>query len=250
LNDPYNTPTIKQYSGFDQPFVSVTSFSYTTPKLPQGFLSGGGAGKALSWLTRDWTFSGVLKYASGFMIQSPDSNETLWNTMGIGNPPLNGVSNFGGSEPLENYVPGQSCFAVNPNSHFDPTKTLVLNANAWTEPTNETFGDAAPYYSNCRWQRQPAESLAVGRNFRIKERVTLNIQAQFFNVFNRVFYPMPTGSTTSNTAGAYQNPFPGGAATGALSNGYGFVNTLNGGTSTNGIGPSPRSGQILMRFTF
>jgi hypothetical protein len=31
LNDPYNTATIKQYSGFDQPFVSVTSFQLHHP---------------------------------------------------------------------------------------------------------------------------------------------------------------------------------------------------------------------------
>jgi hypothetical protein len=243
LNDPYNTPTIKQYSGFDQPFVLVESFSYVTPTI-KSFQGGSGFEKAVSWLARDWTFSGVLKYASGMLIQSPDSNETLWNTMGIGATPLNGVSNFGGSEPLENYVPGQSCLAINPNSHFDPTKVLALNANAWTEPTNETFGDSAPYYSNCRWQRQPAESLGLGRNFRYKERVTLHIQAQFFNVFNRVQYPMPTGSTTSVTGATYGNPFPGMTGTGALNGGYGFVNTLN------GNGANPRSGQILMRITF
>ncbi len=129
---------------------------------------------------------------------------------------LNGVSNFSGggasTEPLENYVPGQSCLAVDPNSHFDPTKTLALNSKAWVNQTTETFGNAAPYYSNCRWQRQPAESLSLGRTFRVKERLQLLIQAQFFNVFNRVFYPAPTGATTSTTAATTSNPFPGSAA--------------------------------------
>jgi len=245
LNDPYNQRTIKQLSGFDQPQVLVMSFSYTTPKIRQNFLGDNTAGKAVNWVARDWTIGGVLKYASGSLIQSPASNVTLWNTMGIGGTPLNGVSNFGGSEPLENYVSGQSCLAVNPNSHFDPTKTLVLNPNAWSNQTTETFGDAAPYYSNCRWQRQPAESLSVGRIFRVKEKYQLLIQAQFFNVFNRVQYPMPTGATTSTTAATFSNPFPGSAApTGALNGGYGFVNTLN------GAGTNPRSGQLVARFTF
>ena len=148
-------------------------------------------------------------------------------------------------QPLENYVPGQSCLAVNPNSHFDPTKTLVLNPNAWSNQTTETFGDAAPYYSNCRWQRQPAESLSLGRIFRIKEKLQLLIQAQFFNVFNRVQYPMPTASTTSTTPATTGNPFPGSAApAGALNGGYGFVNTLAGNMA------NPRSGQLVARFTF
>jgi len=246
LNDPYNTPTIKQLSGFDQPQVLVISFSYTTPKWQGG---NGAFAQGVSWLARDWTVGGVLKYASGALIQSPASNITLWNTMGIGGTPLNGVSNFSGgglsTEPLENYVPGQNCLAVNPNSHFDPTTTLVLNPKAWSNQTTETFGDSAPYYSSCRWQRQPAESLSLGRIFRIKEKVQLLIQAQFFNVFNRVVYPAPTGATTSTTAATFGNPFPGSAAAaGALNGGYGFVNTLN------GAGTNPRSGQLVARFTF
>jgi hypothetical protein len=252
LNDPFNLPTDKQLSGFDRPQVLVISFSYTTPK-PQ--LGDSTFGKATSWFARDWIVGGVLKYSSGQLIQSPASSISLWNTMGIGTTPLNGVTNFSGggtsTEPLENYVAGQSCFAVNPNSHFDPTKTLVLNPNAWVNQSTETFGDAAPYYSGCRWQRQPAESLSLGRVFHITEKVQLLIQAQFFNIFNRVFYPEPTGATTSTTAATTSNPFPGSAAaTGALNGGYGFVNTLNGGTATDGIGPAPRSGQLVARFTF
>ena len=213
LNDPFNLATFKQLSGFDQPQTMVISFSYTTPKIKNNFLGDNAVSKGVNWLARDWTFSGVLKYASGSLIQSPASNITLWNTMGIGGTPLNGVSNFGGSEPLENYVPGQSCLAINPNSHFDPTTTLALNANAWCNQTTETFGTAAPYYSNCRWQRQPAESLSLGRIFRVKEKYQLLIQAQFFNVFNRVFYPCRRpAATTSTMPATFSNPFPGYAA--------------------------------------
>jgi Carboxypeptidase regulatory-like domain len=245
LNDPYNVGTDKQLNGFDQPQTLVISFSYTTPKLSKNFLGDNAGSKAVSWLARDWTIGGVLRYASGVLLQSPAANNNLWNTMGLGGTPLNGVSNFGGTNTLENYVPGQSCLAINPNSHFDPTTTLALNAARWTQPGVGQFGDAGPYYSNCRWQRQPAESLSLGRVFRIKEKYQILIQGQFFNVFNRVFYPAPTASTTSTTAATYSNPFPGSAApTGALNGGYGFVNTLN------GTGTNPRSGQLVARFTF
>ena len=101
----------------------MISFSYTTPKA-EGLFGDKPLGKAASWLARDWTIGGVLKYASGQIMQSPASNITLWNTMGIGGTPLNGVSNFSGggasTEPLENYVSGQSCLAVNPEQPFRP----------------------------------------------------------------------------------------------------------------------------------
>ena len=105
LNDPFNIPTDKQLSGFDQPQVLVISFNYTTPKT-EGLFGDKPLGKAASWLARDWTIGGVLKYASGQLIQSSPSNITLWNTMGIGGTPLNGVSNFGGiPNPLRTMFP-------------------------------------------------------------------------------------------------------------------------------------------------
>jgi hypothetical protein len=36
----------------------------------------------------------------------------------------------------------------------------------------------------CRWQRQPSESLSLGRTFRYKERLSFEFRAEFFNVFN------------------------------------------------------------------
>jgi hypothetical protein len=259
LNDPFNLPTDKQLSGFDQPQVLVIAFNYITPKA-EGLFGDKPIGRAASWVARDWNIGGVLKYASGQLIQSSPSNDSaFWNTMGVGGTPLNGVSNFGGAAPLANYVPGQSCLAVNPNSHFDPTKVLALNANAWTEPAQGTFGDAAPFYTNCRWQRQPAESLSLGRTFRIREKIQLLIQAQFFNPFNRVFYPLPSiaggGNVNHLTEPTYGNAFPGSTNPGfgqnaALSAGYGWVDVANGGAAANGIGPNPRSGQLVARFTF
>jgi hypothetical protein len=259
LNDPFNTPTIKQLSGFNQPQTMTISFSYTTQKV-KSFGGDNVAGKGLRWLARDWTVGGVLKYASGLMIATPESTNALWTNLGY----VNGVTNFGGSNTLENYVPGQSCLTINPNSHFDPTKTTALNPAAWvnqsataTPGAAETFGDSAGYYTNCRWQRQPAESLSLGRIFRVKEKYQLLIQAQFFNVFNRTNFGSPaTGTTASTTAVTTTGtlagyPAPGGTAgtasfvPGAINGGFGAI-AVNGAT---GIG-NPRSGQIVARFTF
>jgi hypothetical protein len=144
---------------------------------------------------------------------------------------------WGGGNTLENVVPGQPFFSVDPNSHFDPTKTLVLNPKAFSDVGPGQFGGAAPYYASNRWQRQPAESLSFGRIFRIKERYQLQIRAEFQNVFNRVFFTQPMAQNTG-TAAANMNPG------GALSAGYGFVNTLN------GAGTMPRTGQLVAKFTF
>jgi hypothetical protein len=246
VNDVNNRMQNKQLSSLDQPQTMVITFNYTTPKTKFG--GDGFAGKTLQFLTRDFTFGGVLRYSSGVLIETPSANNNFLYQLGVGtqdNPAL-----FSAPAGLENYVSGQSFFApgFNPNSHFDPTKTLVLNPNAFTQPAPATFGVSAPYYIGNRWQRQPAESLSVGRIFRIKEKYQLQIRAEFQNVFNRVFYSTPsTNVEASGTSGAtaFNNPFPVlGSTTGALSGGYGFVNEFN------GAGSRPRTGQLVARFTF
>jgi hypothetical protein len=246
VNDVNNRLQNKQLSSLDQPQTMVITFNYTTPKNKFG--GDGWSGKTLQFLTRDFTFGGVLRYASGVILETPSANNNFLYQLGVGsqdNPAL-----FSAPYGLENYVPGQSFFApgFNPNSHFDPTKTLVLNPNAFSEPGAAQFGVSAPYYINNRWQRQPAESLSVGRIFRIREKYQLQIRAEFQNVFNRVFYSAPStgvGGGGTQAATATVNPFPVlGSTTGALSGGYGFVNTFN------GAGTQPRTGQLVARFTF
>ncbi len=244
INDVFNPALDKQISGFDIPQALVIAFGYTTPRIP-----GDGAGmKALSWIARDWSISGLLRYQSGSLIRTPPSNNNLLTDLGVGtgnNPAL-----WGGGTTFYNRVPGQPLFLVNPNSHFDPTTQLALNPAAWTDAPQGQFGVSAPYYNDFRWQRQPAESLGFGRVFRIKESMSLQVRAEFQNIFNRLFYSAPADavgifgapSTNPATSTAHGNALDG--ASGLLSGGYGYVNWLN------GAGAQPRSGQLIARFTF
>jgi hypothetical protein len=241
INDVFNKSLDKQISGFSIPQELIISFNYTTPKLQFG----DGAGlKAASWFVRDWTLGGVLRYQSGQILQSPDSANNLLSNMARG--PSNNPAIWGGGYTFMNRVPGQPLFLVNPNSHFDPTTQLVLNPNAWVEAPYGTFGSSAAYFNDFRWQRQPAESLALGRIFAVgKEgRYRLQVRAEFQNIFNRTFYAAPSnsGATTTTSATVRANSLSG---TGnLLSSGWGYVNWLNGGSA------QPRSGQIVARFTF
>jgi hypothetical protein len=245
INDVFNRRQNKQLSSFDLPHVLTISFSYTTPKLPA---ANGTAFKALSWLVRDWTYSGVLRYQSGFLIASPGSNNQLFNDLGRGffGPGANNPAIWGGADTFYNRVPGQPLFLVNPNSHFDPTTQLVLNPNAWVDAPLGQFGTSAAYYNNFRWQRQPAESMSFGRLFRVgKEgKYQLQIRAEFYNIFNRLFYSAPTPGAFNNpaTATAYGNSYDG--INNLLSAGFGYVNWFN------GAGAQPRSGQLIARFQF
>jgi hypothetical protein len=234
INDVFNYGLNKEISGFSLPQELVISFSYTTPKLQAD-----SAGlKALSWVARDWTYSGVLRYQSGQILQSPDSANGLLANLQRG--PSNNPAIWGGGYTFMDRVSGQPLFLVNPNSNFDPTTQLALNPKAWVEPPYGTFGESAAYFNDFRWQRQPAEGMGLARTFRIKERMSLQVRAEFQNIFNRLFYSLPSdsGATTITSPTGRANPG------GTLSSGFGYVSWLQ------GAGAQPRSGQIVARFTF
>jgi hypothetical protein len=235
INDVFNRDTNKQLSPLSQPFRFVISGTYTTPKVFNGASSY--ATRAASQVIRDWQLGVVFQYQSGALIPIPASNNQLFNQLNIGGGLFSGASTYW------NFANGnQNLFAsgVDPNCKcWDPTKQLLLNPAAWTDAAGGQFSNTAGYYNNYRWQRQPSENMNFGRNFRIgnEGKRNLQIRAEFQNIFNRHFYLTPSNTNpiaaTTNTN-----------ANGALSAGYGYVNT------TNGAGSRPRTGLLVARFTF
>ena len=220
VNNVFNRPNQKTLSAYDQPFLLVISGSYTTPRLSGGnkFTSN----KALGWLARDWQIGTLLRYASGLPIQSPASTTNL--------------ATYTFQTTLMDRVPGVPLFTHNLNCGcFDPNSTFVLNPAAWVNPPAGQYGTAATYYNDYRYERRPAENLSLARNFRIKERTSLQIRAEFTNIFNRTEVNNPT----STNALATQTR----SATGQTSAGFGYIN--NGTTYS-----APRSGQLVARFQF
>jgi hypothetical protein len=71
-------------------------------------------------------------------------------------------------------------------------------------------------------------------------RYNLFIRAEFQNIFNRLFLSMPSVAGSTNV-----NPLtPSNSVGGVNTGGYGYIPTVG------GVGDSPRSGQIVGRFTF
>jgi len=230
-NDIYNYGINKQLNQLVRPEAAVISGSYVTPKL---LSADSGGMKVLSQVLRDWQLGFVLRYQNGALIQTPYSNNQL-NLQLVRATPTNW-----------NYVPGVNPLGVDPNcSCFNPQTTLVLNKNAWTDAPAGTFGVSAPFYNNYRWQRQPAESMSFGRNFRFGKEGKYNffVRAEFQNIFNRLYLSMP-GAGAASTTSAYNPSSPSVIAGGVYTGGYGFIPTVG------GAGATPRSGQIVGRFTF
>ena len=217
VNDVFNQPNQKSLVSSSQPFLFVMSWEYEMahelPRLTQNNL-------ALNILG-SWRLSGLLRYASGLPIPVPSSQGNL-SSLVFQSTRMNRVN----GQPL--YLENLNCGCIDPNSQ------LVLNPKAWQDVPNGQWGVSAPFYNDFRYARTPSEQLSLARSFRFRERVSIEVRAEFFNIFNRLLYPNPSASnplatTTYNSAGQ-------------LSGGFGWINP----TSVGG----ERTGQLVARIQF
>jgi hypothetical protein len=213
----------------DQPLLFNTNILYTTQKWFNN--------RALSSATRDWTIGAFLQYGSGLPLTPPAATNTNY---------------IGASEQYR--VPGQPLYLKDLNCGcINPYTDVVLNPAAWAIPANGTFGPATgTLYSDFRQARRPQENMNFSRTFRIRERVSFQIRAEFVNIFNRTQIGNP--STTAPGSAPSKNNF------GQYTAGFGVINMAVSGPQT---APSPtlnavvgqlyalpRTGTLIGRFTF
>ncbi len=236
--DPFNRGLGKDLAGLDLPHQFRLSATYTVPEQRSGFF---GKNKILSYIVSGWQTGWYLQYQSAPILNQPTS------------PTTNPISQWLGYGPgPAQMVPGQELYSTNwtdyngvvhntpidLNCHcFDPRSNVVLNPNAWSAVPDAQFANNQSSIRYFRGIRQPSEDANFGRNFRITEKTTLQIRAEWTNVFNRLMLPQP------NTAASYVTAptKPGATYTG----GYGTIVP----TAGNGIA-SMRSGQLIARITF
>jgi len=219
--------------------ATVTSLPILSNKVVAYALSGWGTGWALS-------------YQSAPLVEMPSSSGTL------------PISNFlvYGPGPAQ-LVPGVSPWSIDwtelngvhhttpldINCHcFDPTRPRCS-----TRPHGPTFPTGSLRRIKARSAgsggfRVPVENANFSRNFRIKERYSLNIRVEFTNIFNRLVIPTsaaaPGGINLGNFAAA-PTKFSSGPNAGLYSGGFGtVVSPLNGSVT------GQRAGTLVARFTF
>ena len=225
VNNVFNRSVNKSIAAYDQPLVWNTGIDYELQKYTKNRL--------FNKLVAGWTVAGLFAYSSGLPIASPTSSNTQ--------------NSWYFQNTLENRVPGVPLFLKDPNCHcIDPTKDFILNPAAWTNPAPGQWGTAAPYYSDYRFARRPSEQLSLGRRFRIREQMALEIRAEFFNAFNRTYLADPVVTapqgTRACTAGGTVSA-TGTCSAGTSGSGFGYVNPTS-------LKVQPRNGQFVARFTF
>jgi hypothetical protein len=162
----------------------VAAFTYDLPLGPGKRLLnyGGIAGKIIG----GWQVNGIVTYSTGVPIQV-SAPQSL---------PLNG----GPQTP--NSVLGVSQMG-SWDGDFDPAKNRYLNSAAFALPGSFQFGNSGYYLPNVLSPNYYNEDLAIVKNTRITERVTLQLRLEAFNALNRVVFSAPASNLgTPQTFGA------------------------------------------------
>ena len=231
--DPQNYALAKGIAAYNQPLQIRVNFTYTLPKW--------GNNKVVSYIVRDWSINGFGDWASGLPLAAPTPNASGYPA-GLTSATM---ANLAFVTNQYQVPTGQPFYNQDLNCHcFDPSKTIVLNPAAWANPTPGQFGGAA-YYNAFRQQRRPVENFGVGRNFRVKERASLNIRVEFTNIFNRTEQNTPsTASPQTAPTCITANGTNGACSAGAtVVSGFGSISTA---TTAN----YPRQGQLVAQFRF
>ena len=174
-------------SDFDHRNVASISFVYVTPKVRKD------SPAVVRYILDDWQISGLFQTRSG------DPLTILSNT-----------TNASGSGQLRdravlvgNAYGGSAC---SPTAHCKS----YLNPASFTANPAGTYGDVTkgafvgPRYTDV--------DSAIARNFRMGEKATLQVRAEYFNLFNHTNFGDP-GTTLSGTFGQITGTTPQNGAT-------------------------------------
>jgi hypothetical protein len=256
VSDVFNRATSKNLSQWDLPHQLRLSAQYQVPEIRNVGFSGF-SNRAVGYALSGWGLGVSLNYQSAGILARPSSNNGTPISQFLGRGP-------GGAQLKKNadgsymnpysvdwtdYDGKHHTDPLDINCHcYDVTKNVVLNPAAWENIPNGQWGADQSALRFYRGFRAPTENANLSRNFRIKERVTLNVRIEFNNVFNRMQYstlttPITGTGTPATSFSNAASKFTSGANIGLYSGGFGTV------TPQSGTG-GQRTGTFVARLQF
>jgi hypothetical protein len=170
--NPFNFKLTRSLSAYDAPQNFVVSYTYN---LPFSKLAG-----SRRRLWDGWQISGITRLTSGFPVSLTDSAD----------PSLTGIG--GGGVDFPNYN-GQGVQILNPRATSDHEYFSTANFSA---PQLGIEGTA-----NRRFFFGPGlnnTDLSLHKITRVNERSSIEIRAEFFNIFNHAQFITPSGDYNSS----------------------------------------------------
>jgi hypothetical protein len=197
-SDPRTAYNIKQERApgvYNNPQAISVAYVY---QLPFGRGHALGGGNALTdKLTGGWQLSGLDQYSSGL---------PLGPITASCNVPYASSGNSCYADYNPAFLPKGSEVRMNGNwgsgSPRGATPPSYININAFQNPASFTFGDTprtAPFGLANPWNLN--ESLSLAKTFQTEKNISIKVQADAFNMFNRVVFGGINASITSTAFG-------------------------------------------------
>jgi hypothetical protein len=182
LINPFNYNLSKALSGFDMAHNFVVSYTYDLPFQHLAPSSKGVAHKILA----GWELSGITRFTTGVPVVLYES----------GDRSLCGCESLGtGALDLPNYS-GQPVHFFNPrtSTNFQYFSTDVFSAEQLGVPGNASRRFFhGPGLNN--WD------MSLFKNIHFTERISVDIRAEFFNIFNHAQFGNPVGNFSQSNFG-------------------------------------------------
>jgi hypothetical protein len=247
--DVFNRDMGKDIVGGNPPHVLRVSFQYEIQPFADSIPVLGN--RWVNHALAGWAVSGALFYQTAGYIGRPLHGAarpiSQWLGRGPGGAQLKKNPDGSYMNPWSvDWVDNKGRHRTDPldiNCHcFDPEKTIVLNPQAWEAVPDAQWAAQTQILPFFRAARRPSEAMNLARNFRFgpENRFTLQIRAEFQNIFNRRFLPTP------QIAGLNFNTPPTVSSDGRYTAGFGTFGNLRNASQFG----TPRGGQLIARFSF
>lgn len=182
LINPYNYSLSKSLSAFDMTHNFVVSYSYD---LPFGRLAHARSGLAYNLLS-GWELAGITRFSTGVpVLLSESGDRSLCGCEGNGT----------GAVDLPNYSGA-------PIQFLNPRNSAGFQYFSTDAFSQQTLG--APGTANRRFFHGPGLNnwdMSLFKRTHLTERISMDIRAEFFNLFNHAQFNNPGGNFTASNFG-------------------------------------------------
>jgi len=177
LQDPNNVKGDYGPCTYDVPFLFNTSVVYSSQF---------GHGGLVSRLLSNWNLAPLVRYSSGLPVNPTTGKDNSLTGSGLDRP---------------NVVAGAQMYTDAPHG----LKYQYVNPGIYTANSIGTFGNAA--HLSLRGPGFVGVDLALARQFRLVERLSLQVRGEAFNLLNHPNFGLPNGNISSSTFGQITSAF-------------------------------------------
>ncbi|MFN7937146.1 MAG: TonB-dependent receptor [Bryobacteraceae bacterium] len=179
IQDSYNRAVYKSITSDDRTHVLKSAFTWDVP-VGKGRALLGSSNGILNALVGGWNLSATMRHRSGTPLGHPNSRTrpNFWNGPTV-------WANF--ATPSGGFTSTFNPSTFNPWNAADPGNRMI-NTSVFSDALPQQLGNAPNRFPTVRTPWDLSEDGTLQKNFRLHERVALQVRFEMLNIFNRHYF--------------------------------------------------------------